>query len=401
MMKTSMRCGAALSTLTDTREAANEVARAALSQLGGAGPPDLAVVFASSHHASQFADLSREIRHASGTRTCIGCTGESIVGGDQEIEMSPAIALWLAKLPGVSMTPLQLGFERTLDGGLLTGFPPQFDEPLPAGSVLVMLGDPFTFPAEMLLERINEEHPGVPVVGGMASGAASPGENRLLINDEVINAGAVGVLVHGETLRVRTITSQGCRPIGTHFVITKAERNIIFELGGVPALHRLGEIFKTLPTRDQQLMNRGLHVGRVMSEYQDHFAQGDFLIKNVIGVDPEAGAIAIGDYVRVGQTVQFHVRDEASADADLKLLLAQARDASPTKPLGGLLFTCNGRGTRLFSVENHDASTVQQTFGEIPLAGFFAQGELGPVGGKNYIHGFTASVVLFEASETK
>jgi small ligand-binding sensory domain FIST len=163
----------------------------------------------------------------------------------------------------------------------------------------------------------------------------------------------------------------------------------------VPALHRLGEIFKQLPARDQQLVNRGLHVGRVMSEYRDQFEQGDFLIKNVVGIDPNAGAIAIGDYVRAGQTVQFHVRDEDSADADLRSLLGQARESAASPPAGALLFTCNGRGTRLFSVDNHDASAVQNAYSGIPLAGFFAQGELGPVGGKNYIHGFTASVALF------
>lgn len=397
-MADAIGCGAAMSSESASDTAVRNVVQQALSQLGGGGPPDLAVVFASIDHASRFADLSREIRAATGCRILLGCTGESIVGGGREIEMSPAISLWLARLPGVSLTPLRLGFERTLDGGLLNGMPPQFDDRLPAGAALLVLGDPFSFPAEMLLERMNDEQPGVPVFGGMASGAAQPGAIRLLLNDEVIDGGAVGVLIHGGGLRIRTVTSQGCRPIGTPLVITKADRNVIFELGGVPALHRLGEIFKTLPTRDQQLINRGLHVGRVMNEYQDQFEQGDFLIKNVIGVDPNAGAIAIGDYVRVGQTVQFHVRDEASADADLTSLLAKARDASPAKPLGGLLFTCNGRGTRLFSIENHDAASVQQTLGDIPLAGFFAQGELGPVGGKNYIHGFTASIALFETT---
>lgn len=397
-MTQNIRCAAAVSAEIEPSKAIHELLSATKAQLGGGDPPDLAVMFASAHHAANFAEISREIRAATGVRVLVGCTGESIVGGGREIEMSPAVSLWLARLPGVSLLPLRLGFERTPDGGLLTGLPPELDDRLPAGAAMLLLGDPFTFPAEMLLERMNDEQPGVPVFGGMASAAARPGENQLVLNDEVLDAGAVGVVLHGGGLRVRTITSQGCRPIGSPLVVTKAEQNVIFELGGVRALDRLGEIFRTLPTRDQQLVNRGLHVGRVMSEYRDKFEQGDFLIKNVIGVDQNVGAIAIGDYVRVGQTVQFHVRDEASADADLVSLLAQARDASATKPAGGLLFTCNGRGTRMFSVDNHDAAAVQQTFGSLPLAGFFAMGELGPVGGKNFIHGFTASVALFETA---
>jgi small ligand-binding sensory domain FIST len=308
-------------------------------------------------------------------------------------------------MPGVTVLPMHLRLERALDGGLITGWPDQLPSDWPAGAALLVLGEPFSFPAEMLLEQVNEDHPGAPVFGGMASGATSPGANRLILDGEEIRDGAVAALVHGP-IRIRGVTSQGCRPIGTTFVITKAERNVIFELGGAPALTRLREVFATLPARDQQLVNRGLHVGRVMSEYKDHFEQGDFLIKNVIGFDPAGGAIAVGDFMRVGQTVQFHIRDEQSADAELQSLLARSIDAggstaSTGGPAGGLLFTCNGRGTRLFSTPNHDAACVQQAFGQqgdFPLAGFFAQGEIGPVGGKNFIHGFTASLALFESA---
>jgi small ligand-binding sensory domain FIST len=196
-------------------------------------------------------------------------------------------------------------------------------------------------------------------------------------------------------VRLQTVVSQGCRPIGHAFVVTKAERNVIYELGGKPALAQLREIFDTLPTREQRLVQRALHVGRVVSEYQERFEQGDFLVRNVVGIDANTGAIAIGDYIRPGQTVQFHVRDQEAADAELTQLLADARSRGGANPAGALLFTCNGRGTRMFSKAHHDAEAVERAFGSLPLAGFFAQGELGPIGKHNFTHGFTASIGLF------
>jgi small ligand-binding sensory domain FIST len=227
----------------------------------------------------------------------------------------------------------------------------------------------------------------------MASGGAQPGENRLLLGAQTHAEGAVAVHVSGP-VRLKTVVSQGCRPIGRPLVVTKAERNIIYELGGKPALVQLRAIFDTLPTSEQRLVQRALHVGRVVSEYQDRFDQGDFLVRNVLGIDAASGAIAIGDYLRPGQTVQFHIRDEHAADAELAQLLSAAKQASGSPPAGALLFTCNGRGTRMFSQPHHDAAAVERAFGPIPLAGFFAQGELGPIGQHNFIHGFTASIGL-------
>jgi small ligand-binding sensory domain FIST len=196
--------------------------------------------------------------------------------------------------------------------------------------------------------------------------------------------------------RVHSIVSQGCRPIGPTFVVTKAERNIVFELGGKPTLARLQELFPTLSAHDQRLAQRGLHLGLAMSEYKTSFQRGDFLIANVIGADQQLGAIAIANMSRVGQTVQFHVRDADTADEDLMHMLDahRASHAEPTR--AALLFSCNGRGTRLFPEPHHDADTIQRVLGRLPLAGFFAQGELGPVGGKNYMHGYTASIACFE-----
>jgi small ligand-binding sensory domain FIST len=258
----------------------------------------------------------------------------------------------------------------------------------PQGVLLV--ADPFTTPVEQLIKGLAEAQPGLMVLGGMASAARGPGGNRLVLGDQVHTTGAVGALI-GPGARLSAVVSQGCRPIGRPLVVTKAERNVIYELAGQPALERLLEMVKDgMSERDVRLINQGLHMGFVIDEHQIEFGQGDFLVRNVLGADQSNGAIAVGDLVEVGTTVQFHVRDAESADEDLRHLLA-SRQAD-----GALLFTCNGRGTRLFPEPNHDAEVVGDLLSEPPLAGFFAAGELGPVGGRNFLHGFTASLALFE-----
>jgi small ligand-binding sensory domain FIST len=388
------RCAAALSTAADTSAAVHEVCEQAREQLGG--PPDLAFAFFSTHHVARAESLAAEASRLLGTSCLLGASGESIVGTGREIEDGPALSLWLARWPGTTITPMHLEFERTPEGGALDGWPDAVVGEWPEGSFLIMLGDPFTFPTDFLLERMNEDRPGVAVIGGMASASPEPGGNRLILGAKTLAEGAVAVHVSG-AVRLRTVVSQGCRPIGKPLVVTKAERNVIQELGGRPALVQLREIFDALPTREQRLVQRALHVGRVVSEYQERFEQGDFLVRNVVGIDSQNGAVAIGDYIRPGQTVQFHIRDQEAADGELQQLLAAAAQQNRS-PLGGLLFTCNGRGTRMFSQPHHDAESIGRAFGELPLAGFFAAGEIGPIGRQNFVHGFTASVALFEQS---
>jgi small ligand-binding sensory domain FIST len=250
---------------------------------------------------------------------------------------------------------------------------------------------------DAFLRQMNDDHRGLRVMGGMASGVEGPGECRLILNHQAVHQGAVGVLLQGP-VRVRGIVSQGCRPIGRHMVITRRaeQENVIAELGGTPPLVCLQQLWQELSPHDRELFHRGLHIGRVINEYQGDFQRGDFLVRNVLGVDRETGALALTDRVRVGQTVQFHVRDAQTADEDLHALLQLDLNAHEQRPSGALLFTCNGRGTRLFDEPHHDARAVRAEAGNIPLAGFFAQGELGPIGGQNFIHGFTASAVLFE-----
>jgi small ligand-binding sensory domain FIST len=385
-----------LSTKSSTSAALEEVLRQAAAAWDGV--PDLAVCFFSPHHLDNVAEVGETLTQRLGAKAFLGCPGETVVSNGAEIETSPALSVWLARWSApVETAPFHLTVEQTSEGFSLLGWPDELVEATPAQSLLLMLADPFTFPVDEFLEQVNENHAGLRVVGGMASGGGQPGVHRLLLGDRVILEGAVGVLLQGD-LKCRSVVSQGCRPIGKPLVVTKSRDNYILELGGKTPLVHLQNLWNELSARDQNLVQQGLHLGVVINEYRDTFQRGDFLVRNVLGIDRNTGALAVTDRARVGQTVQFHVRDAATADEDLRLLLETDAKAHAAPPQGALLFSCNGRGTRLFAQPNHDAGVIQELLGPLPLAGFFAQGELGPVGGQNFIHGFTASVLLFEDS---
>ena len=387
-----MPFAAAVSEKTNLNAAIQEAAQIVADELGRT--PDLTFVFVTHHHAKSFSTLAASIRDRLGGGLVLGCTGETVIGGAQEHEDGPAIALWSGVLPGADLLPFQLDFAETPDGVMCGGLPDDLGTRAAETRAVLLLGEPFTSVPQSVLDLLADELPDVPVIGGMASGG-NPGENRLFLNDQEVEQGAVGVVIRGGP-QVRTVVSQGCRPIGSPFVVTKAERNVVYELGGASPMQRLQELYHLLPPRDQKLVEGGVHIGIALNEYQETFHRGDFLILNVIGVDKKSGALKAGGLIRVGQTVQFQIRDGETADADLKRLLERHSSMYPHLPAASLLFSCNGRGTRMFSTPHHDAALIQEHLGPLPLAGIFAQGELGPVGGKNYIHGFTASVALFE-----
>jgi small ligand-binding sensory domain FIST len=389
-----MPFAAALSTLPRTTDALIDICQRVLD--GWQGTPDLAVLFFSPHHAANAAALAAGTAQRLAPRCLLGCVGESIIGNEREVERAPAISLWLARWPRpVDLEPFHLVLEETAEGSSLLGWPDGLVNADPAASAMLLFGDPYTFPVDVFLHAVNDDHRGLRVLGGMASGTHGPGQSLLVLGDRVLMDGAVGVLLHGP-MGLRSIVSQGCRPVGRHMIVTRARENLIDELGGRPALERLQEVWEGLQPEEQELFQQGPHLGVVINEYQGDFQRGDFLVRNIMGAERETGALAITDRVRVGQTVQFHVRDAATADEDLHALLQLDLAAHAKRPAGALVFSCNGRGTRLFPEPHHDACAVRGEAGAIPLAGFFAQGELGPIGGQNFIHGFTASVALFE-----
>ena len=387
-----MKCVSALSTARATDSAVREVLEKLDDGLAGL-KADLCMLFASMHHADLLGRISAGLMEQGRARHVLGCTAESVVAEDREVEGSPALAVWAISLPGVSLQSLRLDEPGGAAADWTLGLPN------PEAAVLLLLGDPFSFRVEDLLKRLNQQVKGLRVIGGMASGSQVPRANQLVLDGRAFPDGAVAILLGGG-LTVRTVVSQGCRPIGRTMIVTRAENNIIRELGRRPALEALRELFQELSEDDQRRIQDGLHVGRVINEYQESFQRGDFLVRNVMGAD-ESGAIQITDLVRVGQTVQFHVRDAETADEDLREHLLRAREQSGrlSPPLGALLFTCNGRGTRLFDEPDHDVRLIHEVFGPIPVAGFFAMGEIGPVGGQNFLHGFTASIVLFDRAE--
>ena len=390
------RCGCGSSTHPEIAVAIREAVAAAELPLGGPGiTADLAIVFVSASYAEGIRPALESLADLVPATTVLGTTAEGVLSGGEEFERGPAVAVWLACLPGGWLEAVSLEYVQTPDGGMFAGWPEQLDGEWPSNATLLLLADPFSFPVDAFIKRMEEEHPGVPIVGGMASGGATPGSNTLVVGTRTYDSGAVGIVVGG-AIRIRPVVSQGCRPIGKPMVITKSEENMIVELGGRPALERLREVYGELDAADRGLVRSSLYVGRAATEYRDTFRRGDFLVRNVVGADPESGVIAVGDLVRTGQTVQFHVRDAASADDDLRSLLAAP---SATRPVGAIVFTCNGRGLRLFDAPSHDARCVQECLGPLPAAGFFAQGEIGPIANRTFLHGFTASIAVFEPAE--
>ena len=379
--------GAAVSTASDHQRALDEAIPLALQQLSGT--PDLVVCFFSMDHAEAARGIALSLSERTGTSAIIGCTAQGVIGGRRELEETPGLAVWAATLPGVDVRPFALQVLPLDDGYGITGWPSLASEE--QASVL-LLPDPFTFPADSFLERLNQEQAGLPVIGGMVSGAGEPGRHRLLCGTEVHDGGAVGVALVGP-VEVRAVVSQGCRPVGAPFAVTSGEGNVVHELGGRPAVDRLRQMLAALDPREHELLRGGgLQVGQVIDEHKASFDRGDFLVRGLIGADPETGSIAVADSVEVGQTLQFHVRDAASAHEDLELLLAPV---AGWQARGVLLFSCNGRGRHFFGEPDHDAVRVAAATGEAPTAGFFAQGELGPVGGRNFLHTFTASMAVF------
>ena len=384
----------ALSRKTDTEAAILDLADAIHVQIGTA-PIDLAFVFFSSHHAANTSMISAMLQRELRAKVCLGCSGEGVIAGSEEIETAAALTVWVACLPDVSVIPLQLSVSQLQNQIHM----PRRPEPGLENSTFILLADPFSTPMQEVLSLMNDRYPLGKVGGGLAGGGQEAGENRLLLNDQSFDGGLVGVQLTGP-VSVRTVTSQGCRPIGERFVVTRAEQNLIYELAGASALKRLQDVFESMGST-QRDAHRALHLGIVVDEHKSHFERGDFLVRNLIGADQQAGAVAIGDVVQEGQTVQFHLRDAKSASDDLHFCLATERAKQKARPLGALMFSCCGRGEGLFGRPHHDSSAVQERLGPIPTAGFFAQGEIGPVGGRNFLHGYTASVVIFSETDSR
>ena len=380
------RIGAGLSTSESAWEAAREAAREARGEALGGAEVDLAFVFLSPAHLVEAEAAAEAVREELAPRHLLGCVAEGVVARDRELEEGPAVAVWAGALPGAEIECFHVTAVQT-DGGMAVAGLPELDD----SGLVALLVDPFTFPVGPFLTRLNEAHERIPLVGGIAAGGGRPGAQALILEDAVHAEGAVGAVVSG--LPILTVVSQGCRPIGREAVITRCEGNVVYELAGEPALERLRSEIAALSSGEQALAARGLLAGLVIDENRPQYETGDFLMRGLLGADEATGALALGETVRTGQTLRFFVRDAASADADLRQALADAPRRA--RPAGALLFTCNGRGTNMFPEPDHDARLVAEALGTRALAGFFCGGEIGPVGGKAFLHGFTATLAVF------
>jgi len=324
-----------------------------------------------------------------------GCSSQGLIAGENEIEQEAGLALGLYSLPGAELKGIRFSQEQ-VEEGIEPEFWPGFAG-LKPGAVNGWLAflDPFHLDGERWLQQWNQSFPGIPIRGGLASGDFAEQRTQVYLNGEVYEEGGVAISIGGN-VRLAGITSQGCTPIGETWTLTRVEQNIIHEIGNRPAYEVLAETFNGLSAEEQAKARGNLFIGLVMNEYLEEFHRGDFLIRNLLGADPRSGSIVVGALPRLGQTIQFQRRSAAAATQDLRELLGRAKtEVAPMTLYGACLCSCNGRGHSLFGSADHDARMVQQALGPIGLSGFFCNGEIGPVGEKNFLHGYTASVALF------
>ena len=383
-----VRIGSGLSTGTDTRQAALDAARAAAASLDGERC-DIALVFIAGAHLGAPDAVLEAVHEVLAPEELAGCGAGGVIGEDREVEEGDAVSVWAAHLDGGEAYAFHLAGPAEDEDG------PTEVPDLAGAAACVLLPDPYSYPVDPVLRVLAEEAPYVPLVGGIASGRTPLGTAALFVGDEIAESGAVGVRFDG--VEILACVSQGAAPVGPELTITAADSGVIEELAGKPALDRLRDAVAGLPEHERALLENGLLLGVVIDPNKPDYLHGDFLVRGIVGADPDTGRISIGARVRPGQVVRLHARDAETADRDLRRALGEQRAGLASEPAGALLFSCNGRGVGMFGVPDHDATTVADVLHGAPAAGFFAAGEIGPVGGLPFLHGFTATLAVFGA----
>jgi small ligand-binding sensory domain FIST len=383
-----MRVGTGLSGDLDSAAGVGVAARAAARQLGGAAA-DLALVFASGAHLADPEAMLAAVHAELAPAVLAGCGAGGVLGGGRELEGGTGVSVWAAALESGEARAFHATVRREEDVGVLDGMPE-----IGPDAAVIMLSDPYSFPTDAVLDGIAEAAPGVPVLGGVSSARTPMGEAALFADDRVVEEGAVGVCLNG--VELLPCVSQGAAPLGREMTVTAAEDTVIYELAGRPAVQAIEQAVAELALDERALVAAGLLIGIVIDGGKPEYEQGDFLVRGVTGADPASGAITVGATVTPGEVVRLHARDARSADEDLRRELRLRRASiGGQRPAGALVFSCNGRGHEMFGTRDHDASLVQDELGGAPAAGFFAAGEIGPVGGRSFLHGFTATLAVF------
>jgi len=405
LMTNQMKWVSALSTRPSLEAAIAEVVEQAQQRLQD--PADLAIVFVSSAFASEFSRLMPLLQERLAVTALIGCSGGGIVGVDpaaqvQEVEGVAALSLTLAKLPGVKVQAFHVSGNQLPD---LDSPPDRWVELIQAdpqdNPQFILLADPFSASINNLLQGLDYAYPDAVKIGGLASAGAISPHSGLFCNFETFSEGIVGIALSGDVV-LEAIVAQGCRPIGQPYRVVEGERNILMQLeeqvdadtiacgSSQTPLDVLQSLFQDLNEADRVLAQHSLFVGIASNEFKQRLDQGDFLVRNLLGVDPKTGAIAVGDRIRPGQRIQFHLRDAETSTEDLELLLARHHRTSSTEAVGALMFSCLGRGEGLYGQPNYDSRLFDRYFAGVPVSGFFCNGEIGPVGNTTFLHGYTS-----------
>lgn len=372
-----------------------------LFKLGGV-KPDFLVLFVSPDFKDKLELLSTYLQETLVPKAFIGCTGGGLIGGGQEVEHKSAIALTGATMPGVQLKAFHIANEAIPD---LDDAPDAWEKLLQVKGLdepsFVILADPFSFRIDAFVQGLDYAFSRSVKVGGLASGGHKAGENRLLAGDRVFRSGLVGVSMVGN-VTVDSVVAQGCRAFGKVSRVTRCDRNLLYELDGKPAVAVLKEAVEKLSEKDQKLAKDQLFIGVAMDEFKDKLVSGDFLVRSIIGIEPMSGALLVGEVLRPERTVQFHLRDAQSSAQDINDLFSRyaqekGGNAGPEDAgvKGALLFSCLGRGEDLYGKSNHDSDCLRHYLGEIPIGGFFGNGEIGPVGKSTFLHGYTSSFGIF------
>jgi small ligand-binding sensory domain FIST len=384
-----MTWASALSERVDPSEAAKEAVAAARDALGA--EPSLALVFVSTLHARSYAAIASELAALLPDCVVAGCSALGVIGGGREVERREAISVTLAHLPAPArafhleaLPKDDAAWER------VTGIAPSAHD----GATFLLLLDPFSTDAEELLARLDVVYPRAVKLGGVASGANNPGEAGLFYRGALLRDGVVGVSLPSP-LVVHAVVAQGCRPIGEPMIITRSRDSVIQELNVGRPMDALQRTFKGLPPRDAELGRHSLYVGIEMRSGGHRYEQGDFLVREVAGFDPQSGAMRISGRCQDYQVIQFHLRDAKTATDELERRVTDvSRRLGSRAASGALLFSCVGRGQALYGVANHDSDLLRRVLGPIPIGGFFGAGEIGPVGGQSFLHGYTSSIAV-------
>jgi small ligand-binding sensory domain FIST len=393
-MESRMRWASAVDTDASLNSAIERAAEKIFIDLGRQ-EPDLLIVFVSQEHSARFEAVSELLHREFENTFLFGCCAAAVIGGGREIEDQPAISLTGAILPGVKFRGLHLDAAQV---------PPVYAAPRIWEDTLhltasqqpsfLILADPFSFETEAFVRGLDRVFPSSAKVGGLASGARQVGGTALYLGKHVHRSGAITLALTGN-IEVDAVVAQGCRPIGDPMFITGAHENLIREIDGHAPRDVLADLFERLGPSDRDLFSQSLYLGLALRKDASGYAPGDFLIRNILGMDPQSGALWVNAHVPANSVVQFHLRDAATSALDLERALTAYRALHFSPAGGALLFSCAGRGIGLYGQADHDSNAFRRLIADVPVGGFFCNGEIGPVHNATYLHGYTSSFAVF------